>query len=315
MEVVRIINAAGFDYVQKWIMDDPDYERGHLLSVLKGGLSNPQKNLFVVVIEGEDILAYVYAVLPDNVNYCWITQAWVDPILNNNEVVDGLFIKLLAWSDALGRKEIRFETGRCPDGFIKKWGFTPFATTMTLTIPENFMFYVLKGGRVKLCEVVKENGIKLKARDNVQPDSATAGSLLRADGSHTVWDSKSSDSVQRAIDSRIDSGNATSKGPSVGLSAGRVQGVGSSGGESPPVDGTKLPSESGDDKQVVPGPGDESSDANISTGHSSSDTECIQPDGKPVGVEGRNGTDKSVIKHDDGGNGSTSSGQPSESKP
>lgn len=137
MKIIIARHPSAIDYIEPHLLDDPDYAPGDLAEMLRGAVRS--ENMFLsLVVDGEDLKAFLIAFSPSLQNHAFIYQAWSDPEFTDQHYKDSVFLRLILWSEAKGLGEIRAETKRSTKPFLRRWNFTPYSTIMTYVIPENF---------------------------------------------------------------------------------------------------------------------------------------------------------------------------------
>ena len=144
LEIIRVTEHAGIDYIEDLIIADCDETKEEILQIVKSLMSDhPHRTLVLQALDTEskdeyDIQAFIIAWAPVTGNYSFIIQAWkklkpVDP-----RVMERLFSRLQYWSDSLGKTEIRGETTRKTEPFLRKWNFEHLSSVLRYTIPQDF---------------------------------------------------------------------------------------------------------------------------------------------------------------------------------
>ena len=144
MKIIIAKSAEAINYIKPHLQDDPDYEPTDLVQMLKGSVGS--ENIFLaLVIDGEELQAFLLAFAPPLQHHAFIYQAWAAPQFTEQHLKDSVFLRLLLWCGSKGITEGRAETTRSTKPFIRKWNFKNYSTIMTYTIPENFEEELLKG--------------------------------------------------------------------------------------------------------------------------------------------------------------------------
>jgi hypothetical protein len=97
---------------------------------------NPEAVFLVTaVLEGE-VVAFIIAHNLQNLPYTFVAQAW-SADGNPLRIADELFLRVMVWTSALGKREVRAETGRNPTPFYRRVGLEPVRTILRREVPED----------------------------------------------------------------------------------------------------------------------------------------------------------------------------------
>ena len=139
MRIFRGRNATCVDYLEQYLLEDEDYDRGAFVEVLKSLLENsPSETLVLMAVDGEHVRAFILAFAPQGHGHVFIMQAWSNLPLKEKRVKDELFYRLVFWADNLGRDELRGETLRKTGPFLRAWDFEVYSTVLRYKIPEDY---------------------------------------------------------------------------------------------------------------------------------------------------------------------------------
>ncbi len=134
----RVINPLGIDYMAEKLLVDEDFSKEALVRNLKYKLTHqPDSVLILQAYEGEDLIAFLIAHAPQGFKHTFIQQAWLSPG-TKTQIADRMFLKLLMWTEEIGRKEIRGETLRDPKAFFQRWKFEEFSTILSFRLDDEF---------------------------------------------------------------------------------------------------------------------------------------------------------------------------------
>lgn len=144
LEIIRVTEQAGIDYMLDHIVADTDETKEEIVSTIRDLLADQKDRTLIlqawdVEDEKEPVLqAFIIAYVPPNGNYSFIIQAWkiLKPV--DSRVMDRLFFRLQYWTDSWGRTEIRGETTRKTEPFLRKWKFEHISSVLRYTIPVDF---------------------------------------------------------------------------------------------------------------------------------------------------------------------------------
>lgn len=107
-------------------------------------LRNAEDILLVVAESDGQLLAFVVAqALPACV---FVSQTW-SAARNPWQIVDELFLRVILWAEALGKKSIRAETARDADAFFRRFGFVERSVVIERAIEPGMTSVILDGLR------------------------------------------------------------------------------------------------------------------------------------------------------------------------
>lgn len=138
MRYIRARATAAVDYMEGKLLPDDDFTEGALVEALKEMLINTPDGVFIgQVWDGDEIRAFVIALAPPSMSHVFVHQAWADPMLEGSKTQDKLFLRLCLWAESIGRGELRAETRRNPEAFLRRWGFTPYSQVLSYNIGDD----------------------------------------------------------------------------------------------------------------------------------------------------------------------------------
>lgn len=177
MKIIRVTSPSILPYLEPVMMDGPDNDKERVLRGLEMLLQHdPYSTFILVAVEEEEILAYLIAFRPEGYNYVVLQQAWTDTKRTTRDLADLFFLKLVSWAQNIEAPEIRMETRRPEGPFMRRWGFKPFSTLMTLDVGETFQEAVLKTIRNRSNDEQRTQEHKLS-----DADSETGGFVCGGD--------------------------------------------------------------------------------------------------------------------------------------
>lgn len=94
---------------------------------------------------GDDLVGLAVATVSDS-PFVWISQAW-SVIGNSTKIVDGMFVRLILWTLALGRLSLRAETSRDLESFCRRFSFEPVASIVEHRISPEVIENILDRGK------------------------------------------------------------------------------------------------------------------------------------------------------------------------
>ena len=158
MRILRAIHPEVLKYLPgKLVLDEGETEE-LVLSQIRELINRRDGRCFLpVCLDKEELKAFIVAVSHPDQTHVYVYQAWAEPgfpsILSKK-----MFLQLLLWTSALGHTHLRMETRRSPEGFMRRWGFEHYSTTMAYRIPKNFEDTLLLGTSGELDLKQKVNG-------------------------------------------------------------------------------------------------------------------------------------------------------------
>ncbi|MBE3037690.1 MAG: hypothetical protein IMZ62_02590 [Chloroflexi bacterium] len=166
------------------LLPDNDFTEGALVDSLKAMLAQTPNDICIYQAwDGDRLRAFVIAFAPPQMNHVFVHQAWADPTLPDSRVQDRLFDRLCVWAESIDRNELRAETVRNPEAFLRKWGFQPFSAILAL----------------KLDDIEREvsNGTDVKSAERIATvqESTNAAGASAADAGPTVGDAEPTDGL------------------------------------------------------------------------------------------------------------------------
>ena len=146
MKIIIAKNSQAVDYIIPHLDQDDDVEAEVLGEQLKNAYKSGADNIFLgMIMDGVEVKAFVLAYDIPGQTYVHIYQAWADPSFTLQSWKDSMFLRLVMWAEARGMSELRAETRRSPEAFLRKWGFENHSTVLSYRIPENFEEELLAG--------------------------------------------------------------------------------------------------------------------------------------------------------------------------
>ena len=144
LEIYRVTEQAGIDYMLEHLVADDDETMSELVQIIKDGLEHEPNRTLILhaydVQEGKEpvLEAFIVACAPVAGEYTFITQAWKILEPHDKSVMDRLFFRLEYWSDSMGKSEIRGETTRKTEPFLRRWDFEHYSSVLRYKIPKDF---------------------------------------------------------------------------------------------------------------------------------------------------------------------------------
>ena len=155
MRMFRVTSPVGVDYLKPHLIVDDEWDRDSQANFMKDSLVSNPSGIFILEAfektpEGEDLelIAFLVATNDPRQAFTFLIQAWERKALPL-AVARSMFLKLVFWTEGLGKSEIRTETIRSAPAIERKWGFEPLSTIMRLRITtqmEEALVSAISGG-------------------------------------------------------------------------------------------------------------------------------------------------------------------------
>jgi len=171
MRIVRVRTIAGIDYMADKIMvDDLGTPIDQYINCLKQMITAGQDDIFILQVwDGDEIKAFLIALAPASCEHIWVAQTWISPSLADTKAADRLFLRLLMWSESLGRSEVRMETKRDESAFTKRWNFQTHSVIMSFKVDRDLDEKLIAGQRDVLTgKIGDSNERKQQSIDTVE---------------------------------------------------------------------------------------------------------------------------------------------------
>jgi len=145
MRYLRGRSSAAVDFIEPYVLEDPDFPKDEFVARVKDALSNAPETTFVSLAfddEGEyeneqdRLMAFVIATAQPERDFVFISQAWAREGLEGTEVQDRLMFKLCLWTENIEKTELRAETVRNPKALLRRWGFETISTVVGLKVAD-----------------------------------------------------------------------------------------------------------------------------------------------------------------------------------
>lgn len=113
---------------------------------LVGQMQNSPETVNVLQAwRGDDLVGIAVATASDS-PFIWISQAW-SAAGNSTTIVDGMFVRFILWTLALGRLSLRAETSRDLESFCRRFNFEPVSTIVEHRISPEVIENILDRGK------------------------------------------------------------------------------------------------------------------------------------------------------------------------
>jgi hypothetical protein len=120
------------------LLPDDDFTEGALVEALKQMLVDTPDDVFIgQVWDGDELRAFVIAFAPPSMRHVFVHQAWADPTLEGSKTQDKLFLRLCLWAESIERRELRAETRRNPEAFLRRWNFVEYSKVLSFNLGED----------------------------------------------------------------------------------------------------------------------------------------------------------------------------------
>jgi hypothetical protein len=147
MKFIRCTTIAVVEYIKPYLMmppilssisklEDEEY-REQTADQLKQMIETWDKNFYFidVCIADDEVLGFIIAHVNNAmVPVVYLSQFWAKTFDKQHLVSEGLFKRLINWTDNLGIQFITCETPRNPEAVARRYGFEPKSTTMVLDL-------------------------------------------------------------------------------------------------------------------------------------------------------------------------------------
>ena len=144
MKIIRVNQIAAIDHMADFFIPDFDAPASNMGANVKRWFSENPNGWFILQAWDEpenkepELVAFLVAYAQDSLDHTFILQAWTRPSHQNSKLQDQMFSRLIAWTQNLGRSQIRAETARSPKGFMRRWNFREISTIMAFDVGEEF---------------------------------------------------------------------------------------------------------------------------------------------------------------------------------
>ena len=165
MEIFRALRTSAVSYVSDKFVDNPDYSTEQTAEFVVDMMERDPKSIFfLIAYEGDlateenprdGVVGFAIATAPAGLNHTCLYQIWVDGINGGKEVSDALHRKVILWTNAMDRGEIRLETTLEPSEIVDRWGYNLYSKVFSFAIPSNLEEIMLN--RVNLLSGIKKN--------------------------------------------------------------------------------------------------------------------------------------------------------------
>jgi len=157
MKIIIAKNSSAVNYIIPHLDQDDDVEPEVLGEQLKNAFKSGADNIFLgMIMDDVEVKAFVLGYDIPGQTYVHIYQAWADPTFTLQSWKDSMFLRLVMWAEARGLTELRAETRRSPEPFLRKWGFENHSTVLSYRIPENFEEELIAGREMFRSQKAKE---------------------------------------------------------------------------------------------------------------------------------------------------------------
>jgi hypothetical protein len=137
MKIVRAQNIVVADILKPFFLDGMDFGREDYAELLKNQMTEfPDETCVLIAFDGDEVIGFLIAWIPISQKHVFIHQTWIQ----NKDVyknVGKTFLDILInFCQNLNIEEIRAETTREPNSFLRKYGFKPFSIIISLDVKE-----------------------------------------------------------------------------------------------------------------------------------------------------------------------------------
>lgn len=135
IRIGRTRDVTIIDKFLEHLVHEDDQDPKAFLALVKSAVEHtPEKILVLAAMRGEDLVGFSIT-FDLKRDHNWIAQFWMDSS-TGQKVTDEMFLRVLNWTIALGKKEIRAETQRSVEAFYRRVGFETHATTVKLDLKD-----------------------------------------------------------------------------------------------------------------------------------------------------------------------------------
>ena len=159
MKIIIAKNSAAVDYIIPHLVYDDDMDNESLGEQLKTAFRGGADNIFLaLILDGDDLRAFVLA-YDTKLPYAYLHQAWCDKGFVDQKWKDAVFLRLVLWAEARGMSEVRAETKRSPEAFLRRWDFKEHSKVLSYKIPDNFEEELIAGRKEYLKNKDEEKSV------------------------------------------------------------------------------------------------------------------------------------------------------------
>lgn len=130
MRTLRATNPGVVDMIKDRMTEQSDRYVEGLKEAMR---ASPEYIYVLVTIQDEEIVAFLVGSADPQSPFAWIHQAWRKPELDW-DVADRMFLRFTAWVEEKSKAEIRMETQRNPNAFLRRWNFEVVTTIMSFQL-------------------------------------------------------------------------------------------------------------------------------------------------------------------------------------
>ena len=132
MNLFRAKNPQVIDYLKDMLMSDGDTTKEEFAELFREFMTtNPDECFVLTLWDDSEIKGFMMCYIPYKRQHLFIAQAHIDKTLANTDWTRIAFSHVLAFAENNGLTEIRAETQRSPEAFLRRWGFENYSTTLS----------------------------------------------------------------------------------------------------------------------------------------------------------------------------------------
>jgi hypothetical protein len=121
---------------------DSEHDRALLDQQIEHAMIHQPESVLVIQATRDNTLVG-FLIAQNTGPFVWLAQAWSRPG-NEYQVADEMWSRLLVWSAALGKSEIRAETKRSINPLYERFGFVEFSRTITRKIDTSILDHIAR---------------------------------------------------------------------------------------------------------------------------------------------------------------------------
>ncbi len=138
MHLFQAKNPNVVNLLKPFLVEEPDLSREALAEMIKAFLREaPEACQCLLLIEDDELKAFVFSFIPEHRSFLFIHQAWADPSVSLTGWPKYIFSRVKAFAESRGLMEIRCETQRAPEAFLRRWGFKEISKVLSFDLMES----------------------------------------------------------------------------------------------------------------------------------------------------------------------------------
>jgi len=118
-------------------------DRALMLLQIQESMRNQPESVFVIQAVDSQHQLVGFLIAQNVGQYVWLAQAW-SRSGNSFKVADAMWSRLLVWTAALGKTEIRAETRRSVPALFERFGFVELSRTITRSVDPSVLEHIAR---------------------------------------------------------------------------------------------------------------------------------------------------------------------------